>query len=76
MEENKKNKQELLKQIRILADKHAEKKEIIIKMLDEMDKSKSINKKTELKDAVTEMFYEIKKIELEYDQIVEEIKNN
>jgi uncharacterized protein YpuA (DUF1002 family) len=76
MEENKKNKKELLSKLVNLADKHAETKGDIIKMLDEMDKSKSINKKTELKDAVTEMFYEIKKIELEYDQIVEEIKNN
>jgi Asp-tRNA(Asn)/Glu-tRNA(Gln) amidotransferase A subunit family amidase len=38
MGENKLNKQELLELAKKLADKHAELKEVVINMLDEMDK--------------------------------------
>lgn len=38
MEENKKNKQELLEETKKLAEKHAELKSVVIKILDEMDK--------------------------------------
>jgi molecular chaperone GrpE (heat shock protein) len=37
MEDNKKTKQDLLEETKKLAEKHAELKSVVIKMLDEMD---------------------------------------
>jgi len=73
MEENKKNKQELLDVARKLTDKHAELKETISGMLDEYER-KIVKMVSELKPLINDMLEEMDRIELDYNKIIEEIK--